>query len=201
MVTRVTLFLSDPVVYYDDESVVNLLIQGSGKPCPSDCFTHARIGDVRLPRRALEADTIIATCGLENFERASGSKQHTHKFGGSHDGLATVGDFDKFAESFENNYPEVCDVHSLWMIDCRKLDGTDGDKVLEMHVGRNSSHDHEIYFGIQGLPRAARSSIRGNITILLSPKRPDHDLRERTPQFCCERRVVVVTADTYTLFH
>ena len=54
-------------------------------------FTHAMIGDARLPTRVLEADTVIASCGLENFERTSWSKQHTHKFGGSHDELATVG--------------------------------------------------------------------------------------------------------------
>ena len=69
-----------------------------------DCSTHATIGDVRLPRRVLESDTIIVSCGLENFERNSWSKQHTHKFEGSHDELATVADYDKFAKSFENNY-------------------------------------------------------------------------------------------------
>ena len=51
--------------------------------------------------------------------------------------------------------------------------------------------DHEIYFGIQGLPRAAQSSARGSIMIPLSQERPDHDLRERAPQFCCKRRVAV----------
>ena len=79
--------LSDPVILYANESVVVNVIQGSGKPCPSDCFTHAMIGDVRLPRRVLEADTFIVSCGLENFERTSWSKQHTHKVGISHDGL------------------------------------------------------------------------------------------------------------------
>ena len=58
------------------------------------------IGDVRLPRRVLEADTNIVSSGLEELERTSWSKQHTHKFGGSHDELATVADYDKFAESF-----------------------------------------------------------------------------------------------------
>ena len=96
------------------------------------------IGDVRLPRRVLEADTIIVSCGLENFERTSWSKQHTHKFKGSHNELAEVADYDKFAESFENNYPEVCDARSLWVIDCGKLDGSDRDKNLEVQVGPNS---------------------------------------------------------------
>ena len=138
----------------------------------------------------LEADTIIASCGLEYFERTSWSKEHTHKFGGSHDDLATVADCDKFAESFEDNYPEVCDARSQWMIDCRKLNGTDRDKKVEIHVGRNSRIMKSI-FGIQKLPRAAQSCKRGNITTPLSQERPDHDLRKRTPQFCCRRRVVV----------
>ena len=64
------------------------------------------IGDVRLPRRVLEADMITVSCGLENFERTSWPKQHTHKFEGSHDELATVADTDKFAESFENSCPK-----------------------------------------------------------------------------------------------
>ena len=45
--------------------------------------------------------------------------------------------------------------------------------------------------GVQGLPRATQSSIRGNITLPLTQERPDHDLREKTMQFCFERRVVV----------
>ena len=92
------------------------------------------IGDVRLPRRVLEADAIIASCLLEKFERTSWSRQHAHKFEGSDDELATVADYDKFAESFENNYTRVSDARSLWMIDCRKH----RDKKLEIHVGRNS---------------------------------------------------------------
>ena len=37
--------------------------------------------------------------------------------------------------------------------------------------------DHGVYFVIQGLPRAAETSVCGNITILLSQERPDHDLQ------------------------
>ena len=32
---------------------------------------------------------------------------------------------DKFVESFKDNYLEVCVARSVWMIACRKLDGTD----------------------------------------------------------------------------
>ena len=94
---------------------------------------------------------------METFERTSWSKQHTHKFEGSHVELAAVAGYDKFAESFENNDPEVCDARSLWMIDCRKLDGTDRDKKLDTRWSK--LQDHEIDCGIQGLPRS-----------------PDHDL-------------------------
>ena len=138
----------------NDESVVNNVTQGS------DCFTHAMIGDVRLPGRVLEADASIANCGLEKFERTSWSKKHTHKFGRSHDELATA-EYDKFVESFEDNYPGVCDVRSVWMIDCRKLDGTDRDKNLEIHVGRNSRIMKSI-LGFSGSKDHHEQSFCGN---------------------------------------
>ena len=86
----------------------------------------------------LEADTIIVSCGLINVERTSWSTQGTHKFGRSHDELATAAHNDEFDESFEGNFPGVCDGRSVWMVHCRKLDGSDQNKNLEMHVGRNS---------------------------------------------------------------
>ena len=72
-----------PVIDYDDESVVNNVIRGSGKPCSSDCFTHAMIDDSCrvLPRSVLQADTIIVSCGLRNVECTSWSTQRSHKFG------------------------------------------------------------------------------------------------------------------------
>ena len=57
--------LDDPLIDSDNESVVNNAIRGSRKPCSSDCFTHAMIR--RCSRIVLEADTIIASCGLEKF--------------------------------------------------------------------------------------------------------------------------------------
>ena len=72
-----------PVIDCDDESVVNKVIRGSGKPCSSDCFTHAMIDDSCrvLPRSVLQADTIIVSCGLRNVECTSFSTQRSHKFG------------------------------------------------------------------------------------------------------------------------
>ena len=59
--------------------------------------------------------------------------------------LPTAADYEKFVESFEDNYLGVCDGRSVWMIDCRKLDGSDQDENLEILVGRNS-RIHELIF-------------------------------------------------------
>ena len=95
------------------------------------------IGDVCLPRRVLEADTIIVSCGPEILNVLPGQSS-TLNSGGSHDELATAADYDKFVECFENNYTGVCGGRSVWLVDCGKLDGTDQDKNLKMDVGRNS---------------------------------------------------------------
>ena len=47
-------------------------------------------------------------------------------------------DYDMFLESFEDNCPGARDSRSAWMIDYEKLDGSDQDKGLETHAGRNS---------------------------------------------------------------
>ena len=51
--------------------------------------------------------------------------------------MATVADYDKFLERIEDDNAEVCSGRSVWMIDNEKLDGSDQDKNLEIHVGRN----------------------------------------------------------------
>ena len=56
--------------------------------------------------------------------------------------------------------------------------------------------DHEIYFGTERLPRAAWTPVCGNITILPSQERPDHDLQERVLPFSCKCRVVVEHVDS-----
>ena len=63
------------------------------------------ISDVCLPRRVLEADTIVVSFGLENLNALAGRSST---------------------------------LTNLEMIDCRKLEGTNHDKNLEIHVGRNS---------------------------------------------------------------
>ena len=51
----------------------------------------------------LQADTIIVNNGLANFERT-----YRHEFWRSYDELATEADYDKFVDSFDDNYPGAC---------------------------------------------------------------------------------------------
>ena len=88
-----------------------------------------------IPRSVLQADTIIVSCGLANFEQSSWSTHRRHEFWGSHEELDTGENNDKFVRSFEDNYLGMCDDRSIWTIDCRKFD--DPDRSLRKHSGRN----------------------------------------------------------------
>ena len=70
-------------------------------------------------REVLQADTIVVSCGLANFERTSWSTQRRHDFCGFSEELDTGADHDKFVRSSEDNYPEMCNGRSLWTIDFR----------------------------------------------------------------------------------
>ena len=69
-------------------------------------FNSGRI----FPRSVLQADTIVVSCGLANFERASWSTQRCHKIWGLRGELATATDNDKLHKSFEDNYLECATV-------------------------------------------------------------------------------------------
>ena len=127
----------------------------------------------KFPRSLLQADTIVVSCGLANFECTSWSTQRCHKFWGLRDELGTTADYDKFLESSEDNFPGVSDGRSVWMIDCRKLDHPDCDKNPRILVGRN--------------PRIRRSTMGSKDYI---------ELQEWTSSFSCERRVVVEYVDS-----
>ena len=129
--------LGDLVIDSCGKPDVNNVARGPDQPCSSDCFTHATVDDSRriFPRRVLQADTIIVSCGPANFERTSWSTQRCHKIWGLCGELATAANYDKFLKGFEDNFPGVSDGRSVWMIDCRKL--------------RWSKSDHH---GIQALP-------------------------------------------------
>ena len=85
----------------------------------------------------LQADTIVLSCGLANFQRISSSTQRRHKFWGCHDEQKTEADFDMFVDSCQENYPRMCIGRSIWMIDGRKMGDPDCDKSLRTRIGRN----------------------------------------------------------------
>ena len=180
--------LDDLVIISGTKLDVKNVARGPSQPPSLDCFTHALVDGSRrtFPRSVLQADTIIVSCGLVIFERTSWSTQRCHKIWGLRDDLAATTNYDKFLDSFEDDYPGVSDGRSVWMIDYEKPDRSDQDKNLEIHVGPKIE-DHEVYFGIQGLPRAAWTSVCENITILLSQERRDHDLQEWTSPFSGKR--------------
>ena len=131
--------LNDFVIDFDDESGVDNVAQVSDHSNSSDCFTHAMV-NVRcrkLPRSVLQADTIVVSSGLANFERSSLSTQRRHEFWGSYEELNTGADYDKCVDSFEDNDPETCNGRSIWMIDCRKFDDPDSIVNMRKHIGRN----------------------------------------------------------------
>ena len=82
------------------------------------------------------------------------STRRRHKFWGCHDELETEANYDKFVDSFEDNYPGVGNGRSIWMIDCRKSEDPDCDMSLRTHVGPNprimrsimeSKNSHELH--------------------------------------------------------
>ena len=91
----------------------------------SDCSTHAMVNvrSCEIPKSVLQADTIVVSCGLPNFEQSSWSTHRRHEFWGAHEDLRTNEDCDKFVRSFKPNYTGMCDGRSMWTIDCRKFDG------------------------------------------------------------------------------
>ena len=71
-----------------------------------------------FPMSVFQADTVIVSCGLMNFEHTSWSTQRYHTFLGLSDELATAADYDMFLLSFEDNCPGVCEGRSVCVIDC-----------------------------------------------------------------------------------
>ena len=141
----------------------------------SDCFTHANVNArCRECPSVLQAETIVVSCGLANFERTSWSTQRRPKFWGCHDELETEADYDMFVDSFEDNCPGVCNGRSLCMIDCRKLDDPDCAKGLRTHIGRTprimrsimeSKNYHELHSRLYDA--MSRSFSSKNIVIMI----------------------------------
>ena len=131
--------LDDHVIDFGAESDVNNDARGPEQPWSSQCFTHAMVKDScrEFPRSVLQADTIIVSCGLANFEQSSWSTHCRHEFWGTHEELRTKEDYDKFVHSFKDNYTGIWKDRSIWTIDCRKFDDPDNDRSMRKHIGRN----------------------------------------------------------------
>ena len=122
----------------------------------------------------LQAETIVVSCGLANFERTSWSTQRRPKFWRCHDELETEADCDMFVDSFEDNCPGVCNGRSICMIDCRKFDDPDCAKGLRTHIGRTprimrsimeSKNYHELHSRLYDA--MSRSFSSKNIVIMI----------------------------------
>ena len=101
--------LNDLVIDVVGDPGVDNVARDSDRSNSSDRFTHAMV-NVRCreyARSVLQADTIIVSWGLANFERTSWSTQRCHKFWRSYDELETEADYDKFVDSFEDKYHGV----------------------------------------------------------------------------------------------
>ena len=66
--------LNDLVIDFVDERGVNSAARESDRSNSPDCVTHAMVDvcSCEIPRSVLQADTIIGSCGLANFEQFSG---------------------------------------------------------------------------------------------------------------------------------
>ena len=65
--------LNDLVIDLDDKPGIDSTARDSDQSNSPDCFTHAMVNvrGCEIPRNVLQADTILVSCGLANFERAS----------------------------------------------------------------------------------------------------------------------------------
>jgi len=114
----------------------------------SHCYVNTRKHRTKVPKKnfpakILEAQTVIVTCGMNNFEFSSYSNSKSKKFR-SHigDRRVEIGHFgiypeDEriFLESFKEVYPELCKDRNIYLCDCTKFDNPDHDKDLRSHLG------------------------------------------------------------------
>ena len=136
-------------------------------------------------RNVLQADTIVVSCGLANFDQSSWSTHRRHDFWGSHDELESEADYDKCVDSFKDNNLECAMVVQHGRSTAKSSMIRQRQELEETHWSK--SEDHEVHFGVRELPRAARSSVRRHASYLLQQKHRDHDMQERTTSLCCER--------------
>ena len=78
--------LNDLVIDFDDEPGTDSTARDSDQSNSPDCFTHAMVNvrGCKIPRNVLQADTIVVSCGLANFEQSSLSTHCRHEFWRTH---------------------------------------------------------------------------------------------------------------------
>ena len=110
-----------------------------------DCFTRAMVNvrGCEIPRKVIQAATIVVSCGLANFAQSSWSTHRRHEFWGMEKELHTKEDNDKFVRSFKDNYLVMCQGRSKWTIFCRKFDDLDNNRSARKHIGRNMYTRHQ----------------------------------------------------------
>ena len=84
--------LNDIVIDLDDEPGIDSTDRDPDQSNFSDCFPHAMVVFRRceIPRKVLQADTIVVSCGLGNLEQSSWSSHRRHEFWGTHEELRKV---------------------------------------------------------------------------------------------------------------
>ena len=88
------LLLNDLAIDSDDELGTDSTARDSDQTNSPDCFTHAMVNvhGCEIPRNVLQADTIVGSCGVANFEQSSWSTHRRHELWGAHEELRTKED-------------------------------------------------------------------------------------------------------------
>ena len=102
-----------------------------------------------IPPFVLDANTVIVSCGMTNFESTVYTDGKQLKFR-THlgDRKVEVDHFRKpkkeyrddvkiFSESFKNNYPTLCQGRDIYIIDCTGFDSPEHDLRLRSHTGNH----------------------------------------------------------------
>ena len=111
--------LKDLTSDVDDEPGIDSTARDSDQTNSPDCRVHAmvHVRGCEIPRNVLQADSIVVSYGLANFERSSWSTHHRHEFWRTHREQRTKENYDKIVHSFKDNDPGICKDRSIWTID------------------------------------------------------------------------------------
>ena len=153
-----------------------------------DCFTRAMVNvrGCEIPRNVLQADTVVVSCGLANFEQSSWSMHHRQEFLGNARRTAYKGGLRQVRPQFQGQLCwNVAMVVQYGQSTAERSMLPDNDRSLRSTLSK--SEDHDVHSGIWKCPRGAQSPARRNALVLLRQEHGDHDMYERTTSLCCER--------------